>query len=368
MAAVRDALDQVHALDPWLRAMLEVDAERALAEARHRDASPSPGGVLWGLPIVVKGRLGLRTEQTRRLVSAGAVPIGTTSTPRGPGHQTWGHTERGPTRNPWRGDLSPGGSSAGSAAAVAAGITELGTGSDGAGSVRIPAAWCGIYGFKPTTALARRAGHADPTGLAVPGPLTRDPALLPAWADAVLGALTPAPRCTSITWSPDLGFAGELLDPEVVAIAQNAAENLADDAELDWRTSTITLRDPQDAWNVCRDRAATSAGRRAATATRAHNATALATLFSEVDVLATPTTPGPAHDHNGPGAHLSVALTWGFNLSGHPAATIPAGFTRAGAPVGLHLVTRHHTDTALLELLAGCAPTEPPPCPHPETP
>ncbi len=368
MAAVRDALDRIRALDPWLRAMLDVDGERALDAARHRDAVPGTGGALWGLPVVVKGRRGLRSEQTRRLVAAGAVPIGTTSTPLGPGHQTWGHTERGPTRNPWRGDLSPGGSSAGSAAAVAAGIAPLGTGSDGAGSVRIPAAWCGIFGFKPTTAVARRAGHTDPTGLAVPGPLTRDPALLSAWADAVLGPLARSPRCQSITWSPALGFADDLLDPEVVALAHRAVLRLADRAGLGWRTSSTNLRDPQQAWSVCRDREATEAARCAAAATRAHNAAALAALFRGVDVLATPTTPGPPHGHDGPGEHLSVALTWAFNLSGHPAATIPAGFTRAGAPVGLQLVTGHHTDAALLDLLEGCAPAEPAPPPHPDRP
>jgi Asp-tRNA(Asn)/Glu-tRNA(Gln) amidotransferase A subunit family amidase len=355
--AVGAALDRVRAVDPWLRAMLHVEHGRALAAARHRDAHP--GGALWGLPIVVKGRNGMRSEQTRRLVAAGAVPIGTTSTPRGPGHQTWGHTERGPTRNPWRGDLSPGGSSAGSAAAVAAGITVLGIGSDGAGSVRIPAAWCGVYGFKPTTAVARRAGHADPSGLAVPGPLTRDPALLSAWAAAVLGALAPAPRFRSITWSPGLGYADDLLDAEVVAIAHRAARRTAAAAGLAWRPSTVRLLDPRDAWALRRDQTAASPARRAAAAVEAHNAAALAALLGGVDALATPTTPGPPHGHDGPGDHLSVALTWAFNLSGHPAATVPAGCTRAGAPVGLHLVSGHHTDAALLELLAGCAPVGP---------
>ena len=367
-SAVRSALDQVRAVDPWLRAMVDVVADTALATARRRDELPTPAGRLWGLPIVVKGRHGLLSEQTRRLVAAGAVPIGTTSTPRGPGHQTWGHTARGPTRNPWRGDLSPGGSSAGSAAAVAAGIVELGTGSDGAGSVRIPAAWCGIYGYKPTTAPAGRTGYDDPAGLAVPGPLTRDPRLLSAWAAAVLGPLAPAPPCRSITWSAALGYADELLDPEVVAIARRAARRLATDAGLDWRPSNVTLLDPQVAWTVRRDPAATPAERSVAAATCAHNTDALAELFASADLLATPTTPGPAHGHAGPGEHLSVALTWGINLSGHPAVTIPAGSTRAGAPVGLQLVARRHTDAALLGLIEGCAEARPAPPPDLDTP
>jgi Asp-tRNA(Asn)/Glu-tRNA(Gln) amidotransferase A subunit family amidase len=89
--------------------------------------------------------------QTVRLVAAGCVPVGATAVPgRGTSWQTWGHTDRGPTLNPLGPAFSPGGSSAGSAAAVAAGLVPLATGSDGAGSVRIPAAWCGVLGLKLT--------------------------------------------------------------------------------------------------------------------------------------------------------------------------------------------------------------------------
>jgi amidase len=316
--------------------MVEVDAAGALAAA-------PVAGPLSGLPIVVKGRGGMAAAQTRRLVAMGAVPIGCTSTPRGPGHQTWGYTEQGPTRNPWRGDLSPGGSSAGSAAAVAAGIVELATGSDGAGSVRIPAAWCGVYGYKPT-------------GFAVPGPLARDPGLLGAWADAVLGRLPAAPRCRSLAWSSDLGFAADLLDPEVVSVAHDAARRLAAGAGLDRSGGTVALRDPHLAWEVARGASAA----RAAAAIRAHNDAALAELFAAVDVLATPTTPGRPHGHAGPGDHMSVALTWGFNVSGHPAISIPAGFTHDGTPVGLQLVARHDADAALLELVRRCCDPAPP--------
>jgi amidase len=88
-------------------------------------------------------------------------------------------------------------------------------------------------------------------------------------------------------------------------------------------------------------------------------------VFGSVDLLMTPTTPGRPHGHAGPGAHLSVALTWGFNLTGHPAVSVPAGFTRDGAPVGLQLVTRHDHDAALLELVARyCAAVEPAPLPR----
>lgn len=106
------------------------------------------------MPFAVKGRTGIRSYAARRLIAAGAVPVGATSVP-GPGTrwQTWGLGAHGRTVNPWRPDRTPGGSSAGSAVAVAAGLVGLATGSDGAGSVRIPAAWCGVFGLKTTNGL-----------------------------------------------------------------------------------------------------------------------------------------------------------------------------------------------------------------------
>lgn len=308
-----------------------------------------PGaGPLEGVPIAVKGPRGLQAGQTRRLVAAGAVPIGCTAVPRGPGHQTWGHTERGPTRNPWRPQLSPGGSSAGSAAAVAAGIVELATGSDGAGSVRIPAAWCGIYGFKPTTARPRPG--VPVTAPAVPGPLARDPRWLSRWAEVVLGPLPGCARPTTAVWSPDLGFAARYLDGAVVAVAERAALDLARRARLALRATRVVLRDPERAWTIARTPAAGAEDLAAAAADTAVNLSRLDELFAGAEVLLVPTTPGRAHGHDGPGAHRSVALTWAFNLTGHPGVSIPAGFTGDGCPVGLQLITRHDRDAALLAL------------------
>ena len=347
--AVDAAVERARRVDPRVRAMLEIGT-----------ADPGPGsataGPLAGLPIVVKGRAGMRSEQTRRLRAAGAVPIGTTSTPRGTAHRTWGHTDRGPTRNPWRPDLSPGGSSAGSAAAVATGIVELGTGSDGAGSVRIPAAWCGIVGYKPSTAIVP-AGLVDRSGLAVPGPLVRDPALLAPWADAVLGPLPPAPALRTWTWSPDLGLAR--CDTEVVAVALGAAQDLARRAGLRPVAHRLALPDPQAAWTVLRDPGAGASARAAARAVRVRTGAALAALFADADVLATPTTPAGPHGHDGPGEQPGVALTWSLNLSGHPAVSVPAGRTRDGAPVGLQLVVRPGADAALLALVTAHCPPAP---------
>jgi amidase len=353
---VEEALHRQAAVDGWLRAFTQVIADNARAEAAMLDArleAGEPVGPLAGVPIAVKGRAGLQSLQTRRLRAAGAVPIGITSTPQGAGPQTWGHTSRGPTRNPWRPELSPGGSSAGSAAAVAAGVVPLATGSDGAGSTRIPAAWCGIFGYKPTTGLLP---SSDRTGLAVAAPLARHPNDLATWADVVLGELPSAAPPRTAVWSVDLGFAASQLDDEVGAIARAAAEQLVAQVGLEWSGASLALHDPAPAWSALRDPGARSADRVAAGSLRSDNDRRLAALFAAADLLMTPTTPGPPHGHDGPGDHMSVALTWAFNLSGHPAITIPAGFTGAGAPVGLQVVARHRADRVLLAL-AGTRPS-----------
>ena len=355
---VTDALARLLVTDPWLRAFVEVTGEEALAAARGIDARVA-GGLrlppLAGVPIAVKGRAGMRGLLADRLRAAGAIPIGATSTPRAGGAQTWGHTDRGPTRNPWRGDLSPGGSSAGSAAAVAAGVVPLATGSDGAGSVRIPAAWCGIFGYKPTTALLP---GTDRSGLAVAGALARAPGDLAEWAEAVIGPLPPAPAACTATWSADLGSGGEELDGEVVDIARTAAERLVTTARLRWGDAPVRLADPAKAWTALRDPHATVAERAAAAVRRTDNDRRLSALFDAADLLLTPTTPGRPHGHQGPGERRSVALTWVFNLSGHPAISVPAGFTGDGAPVGVQVVARHGADRQLLEL-ARCLPAAP---------
>lgn len=360
---VEEALRRRATVDGWLRAFTHVSDDDARTDAATLDArieAGDPLGPLAGVPIAVKGQAGLQSLQTRRLRAAGAVPVGVTSTPRGPGPQTWGHTSRGPTRNPWRPKLSPGGSSAGSAAAVAAGVVPLATGSDGAGSTRIPAAWCGIFGYKPTTGLLP---STDPTGLAVAAPLARHPNDLATWADVVLGDLPPVATPHTAVWSADLGFAASQLDHEVVAIARTAAEQLVTQVGVSWSGASLVLHDPAPAWTTLRDPDATSADRIAAASLRSGNQRRLAALFAVADLLLTPTTPGPPHGHDGPGEHMSVALTWAFNLSGHPAISIPAGFTRAGAPVGLQIIARHRTDRALLALASTRPPAACPPIP-----
>lgn len=121
------------------------------------------------------------------------------------------------------------------------------------------------------------------------------------------------------------------------------------------------LCDPAEAWTALRDPAASSAARRCAAEIRRDYDRRLAPLFDEVDLLLTPTTPGRPHGHDGPGAHMSVALTWAFNLSGHPAVSIPAGLTRDRVPVGLQVVARHRADRQLLDLAGTHPPATTPP-------
>lgn len=492
---VAAALARIERAEPTLCAFVEVWAEEALRRAAEVDEQIAAGVrlPLAGVPIGVKGRSGLRTASARALVAAGCVPVGATSVP-GPGTpwQTWGLGADGRTVNPWRADRTPGGSSAGSAAAVAAGLVPMATGTDGAGSVRIPAAWCGVVGLKTTNG---RLPSADRTGLAAAGVLTRYASDAAAYwrcvaavgeaqgaedtrgggaerdghekpdttgetgptaptdasrATRAVGATEPtgargatgatestgargtaeptgtrgatraagSARTTGRTgaamtaraaadvpppviavWSPDLGFAGT--DPEPAAIAHRAALRLADtglvrltgllgltglvrppvrqesaplrqenppspetNPQAQW-TNPLRLEDPGPAWLALRAAPDSDpATLRAAQELRAENDRRLAALFAGADLILTPTTPNAPHGHAGPGERYSTALTWAFNLSGHPAMSIPAGFGSDGCPVGLHLVARHGEEDLLLRVAraAEAARTYP----HPE--
>jgi Asp-tRNA(Asn)/Glu-tRNA(Gln) amidotransferase A subunit family amidase len=346
---VTAALARISERDDDLHAFTEVWAEQALTRAAGVDARLARGArlPLAGVPIGVKASEGPGSYQNTRQAAAGCVPVGATSVPRtGRGWQTYGHTDRGPTRNPLDPAWSPGGSSAGSAAAVAVGLVPLASGSDGAGSVRIPAAWCGTVGFKPTNG---RLPARDRAGLNTPGVLVRTPPDALAYLDAVDEPPVTAPRpaypLTAI-WSATLGYADT--DPAIAAVARRAAERLAEAGLLTLAEGPdLTLADPAPAWTALRTGSPSSpdAGRAVTT-----NEERLRDCFQRADLLLTPTTPHPPHGHHGPGRRMSVALTWSFNISGHPALSLPAGTTLQGAPVGLQLVTRRHDERQLLDI------------------
>ncbi|MFD7967680.1 amidase family protein [Streptomyces clavifer] len=347
---VAAALARIGELDPALCAFTEVWHEDALA--RERAARDLP---LAGLPFAVKGRTGLRSYAARRLSDAGAVPVGATSVP-GPGTpwQTWGQGAHGRTVNPWRHDRTPGGSSAGSAVAVAAGMVELATGNDGAGSVRVPAAWCGVFGLKTTTGLLP---SPDRTGLASPGVLASSAARAETYLCHVLDGYAPRPARLPVpaAYSPDLGFAS--VDPVVAEVTRGAVERLADAGVIRLVRDPVTLLDPADIWMAVRGGSTKPATR----ALRAANDRALDAFFARTPLLLTPVTPNTPHGHEGPGDVYSTALTWAFNLSGHPAASVPAGFTPDGCPAGLQLVTDRGTDAELLGTAMAVERVLPPP-------
>lgn len=336
-----EARENIARLDPQVSAFTEVWTEEARA-AR-------PVGALAGVPLAVKGPAGIRAHAARQLIAAGAVAVGATSVP-GPGSawMTWGLGAHGPTRNPWRADRTPGGSSAGAAAAVATGMARVATGGDGAGSVRIPAAWCGVFGLKTTNGLLP---SPDRTGLASAGLLTRTAEDARPFLHRLLAADPNAPAHTGVSagrlplravWSPDLGFAE--VEREVLAVAAAAVSRLEAAGAVRTSGRDAVLLDPRDAWTAVR------AGRPAeGAAVRAENDRRLDALFAGADVLLTPATPNRPHGHDGPGAVYSTSLAWAFNLSGHPAASVPAGFTSDGCPVGLQLVARRGADAWLLE-------------------
>ncbi|MQL66562.1 amidase, partial [Streptomyces vinaceus] len=234
---------------------------------------------------------------------------------------------------------------AGAAVAVAAGLVPLATGADGAGSVRIPAAWCGVLGLKAT---GGRFPSGDRTGLAAPGILARTAADAGLWWRVVSERdASPPPFPVTAVWSPDLGFASP--DPEPVALARAAvgrfvAAGVVRLARPPFRPS---LLDPGPAWLTLRTPGADPAD---AHRVRAANDARLRGLFDRADLLLTPTAPTAPHGHDGPGDTYSTALTWAFNLSGHPALSIPAGLGADGCPAGLHLVAPRDREDLLLAL------------------
>ncbi|TXL90928.1 amidase [Streptomyces sp. IB2014 016-6] len=349
--SVGEALERIGRLDPQLCAFVEVWHARASARARSVDRRLP----LAGLPFAVKGPAGIRSYAARRLVAAGAVPVGSTAVP-GPGTywQTWGQGAHGRTVNPYRADRTPGGSSAGSAVAVAAGMVPLATGSDGAGSVRIPAAWCGVFGLKTTRGLLP---SPDRTGLATAGVLTRRVPDARLYLRYVLDGYEEAPRARTpvrAAYSPDLGFART--DPAVDAVVRAAVGRLvaAGVVRLDAPDPPLSLLDPRETWLAVRGgeppRAAGAGGGSGADV-REENDRRLDVYFARTPLLLSPVTPNRPHGHEGPGPDVySTALTWAFNVSGHPAASLPAGFTPDGCPVGLQLVAEHGADVPLLEI------------------
>lgn len=426
--AVRLALDRIARLDPGLNSVVALRADPALAEAEALDARVRGGevpGPLAGVPVLVKDVedvAGMRTMQgsrlnldappaaadgliPARLRAAGAIVVGKTNVPE---FATEGFTDNlvsGATRNPWSPEWSPGGSSGGSAAAVAAGLVPVATATDGGGSIRIPAAFCGLVGLKPTLGRIGSWPPQDWLDLSTfgpfattvadlrlllsveQGPVAGDPGALPRGFVSIQS--TPQARLLAAPRTSDLGP----LPAEVQATLERAVAAMAEllhlpvqwldprdvfmtgDPDLDW--FTIATADHVAA--LGRDRVVASLGlmhpaarafmeRGLAVglddylAARRRRFTYVRRLDELLDgaLLLTPTVAVTGWTPDGrlvPGGE-PVALppevysTAVQNITGHPAITLPATRSVNGVPFGLQVTAARHSDELLLDVAA----------------
>ena len=424
LTAVLARIDQVN---PAINAIITLDIERALATAAELDALAARGsflGPLHGLPIAVKDlaeTAGLRTTfgspifashvpsfdapHVALLKQAGAVVIGKTNTPEfGAGSQTF-NPVFGPTRNPYDTRLTPGGSSGGAAAAVAAGMIPFADGSDLAASVRNPAAFCGLVGLRTTPGLVP---HDPLEPLAVVGPIARsaqdaalllagmcgsDPGLPLARPDRPPDFLDLRPASLPglrVAWTFDLGDLP--VQPEVRTVlgsmrkrleqagcsVADAAPDLSDADEVFQvlRAALMAglaplLRAHREqikatlAWNIEKGIALTGEQIAAARARRAEIFARVKAFLADGrhEVLALPTVqvvPFPVEQewvHEINGEPMATYIDWmrscsRITVSAHPAVSVPAGLTPSGLPVGLQLVGRYGGDRRLLEVAA----------------
>jgi aspartyl-tRNA(Asn)/glutamyl-tRNA(Gln) amidotransferase subunit A len=424
VAVVQDALDRIARSQSQINAFVLIDAEGALAAARASEARWSRGGPLGlvdGLPATIKDIVDVEGQPTRkgslttpttpatqdapavaRLKEQGAIILGKTTTPEFGWIGTCHSPLTGITRNPWNLERTTGGSSGGAAAAALLNLGVLHLGTDGAGSIRIPSAFTGVFGIKPSYGRVPAYPASAFTVLAHQGPLTRtvtDAALMlsviaqPDLRDATAWN-TPAPdfrlgledgvRNLRIAWSPRLGYVTEL-DADVEAAARKAAQVLADLGahveEVDpgfaepidmerkiWYGVASTLVDmvPQGEREKMDPglRRMADAGRRvtlaeylAAHARRATFTEHMLRFHERYDLLLTPQMPIPAIEAGcvtpASGRFGDEWINWSpytypFNLTQQPAASVPCGFSADGLPVALQIVGPPRDDALVL--------------------
>jgi aspartyl-tRNA(Asn)/glutamyl-tRNA(Gln) amidotransferase subunit A len=412
-----DALLRIAERNNDLNAFVSVDGERALADADALDLRISRGedvGPLAGVPLGVKDTedtVGYRTTfgsrlwehaqiasddsvLVRRLKGAGCIVVGKTNTPELAAKGVTDNPLFGTTCNPHDRSRVAGGSSGGSAAAVAAGMVPIATASDGGGSIRIPASACGIPGFKPSLGRVPDGGPVpvDWLDLTTRGVLTRSVAELIPVLDVIVGpeptdlrslpappapwteAVDHQPMPRRIAWSPTLGYAQ--IDPQIVAACEAAIETLAargvdvvevpsvfdNDPVLMWATLVATyirrsvgdrdlaLMDPEVfayvgmAENI-------STEQLIAAEDECHRMNLqLVALFESCELLLTPTLAFDPAPIDKPEMRF-VTATYPFNMTRSPAGTMPVGTSAVGLPIGLQIVGPQHGDVAVLHLM-----------------
>jgi aspartyl-tRNA(Asn)/glutamyl-tRNA(Gln) amidotransferase subunit A len=430
VAVVDAVLERIEALQPTVNAFITVTADEARDAARRAEAAVMAGerlGPLHGVPFSVKDLLftkGVRTTMgsrifadqvpaedavpVRRLREAGAILVGKTTTPEF-GHKPLTDSPLfGATRNPWDLARTAGGSSGGAAAAVATGQGPLALGTDGGGSIRLPAACCGIVGLKPTLGRVPHVHQADLfSSTSYIGPMARTVAEAAACFDAIAGFdagdpySRPEPpddprgvevRGLRVGWLPRVG--NRLVDPDVLASCEAVVRHLegrgahveavAEDLGPFEHTFLVFLQGGLAArvgphMAAFGDQVAKSLresierGARwsavdwaNAVAQRTTVYRRVCTLFRRFDVLLSPTLgrPALALDHD-PYEPITIAgesagsirgawypYLWPFNLSGHPAVSLPCGWSSDGLPIGLQIVGPWHADRRVLALAA----------------
>jgi amidase len=420
---VQLSLDRIDRLDPALNAFVTVCGEEALAAAAEIDAAPGDAPFR-GVPIGVKdlaATAGIRTTYSshayadyvpdfdtavvRRIREAGFVIVGKTNTPE---FGTVAFTEsdlNGATRNPWNTELTPGGSSGGAAAAVAAGLVPLAHATDGGGSIRIPASCCGLFGLKPSRGRVSSAPFGSLEGLSTAGPMARSVEDAAAFLDVLAGyepgdpwwapppeqpfaataAEPPGRLRIAVTTAPPIETP---VDPECVRAAADAAELLAELGH-DVREETPPWREPNlfqlfiTVWQVgpalypvdeasltplnrglVESARATSAAEYAqAVAQLQALARRIVSFWNDADVVVTPTLALPPvpigwqEAVEGPIEQLLrntefTPFTAVANLTGLPAMSLPLHWSEDGLPIGVQAIGPPGGDALLFALAA----------------
>ncbi|XAH24023.1 amidase [Xylophilus sp. GW821-FHT01B05] len=436
---VEQTFERIEALNGELRMFTWTDRANALAQARAAEAayrSGAPTGALCGVPFSVKDTLAVRgAPQTfgsalfqghvpdadnpvvERLRQAGAVFVGMANMPEFGQRPTGENALYGTARNPWSPAHTTGGSSSGSAAAVAVGASAISIGTDAGGSVRIPASCCGVLGIKATHGLLPSAELLDGfSSLVQIGPIARNVADLARTLDVIAGKHASDPwsyavgpqrlraglqadgdlRPLRLLWLPATGADRRApgLDPQVRALCEQALQGLAglgasvEEGHMDLSASSPILGAIAGALNqhkfggLLRERAdgfppsvrarleagagITRQQLQQGLIDRTDYFRRVQTLFEQADVLVTPTLSAPPvlaqADPTAPliveGQALGPLRTaWiqrchPFNVSGNPAITVPAGWTREGLPVGIQFVGPWYGEALLLKLAA----------------
>ncbi|MGC7100662.1 amidase [Amycolatopsis lurida] len=427
-------LQRIDELNPTLNAFVYIDRDEVLRNAAVLDQQQEAGeplGPLHGVPVAIKSLTDVKgmpktaamkiwegavaendSIVVERLRAAGALVLGLTNAPEfgyygGTDNHLWG-----PTHNPWRYGHTPGGSSGGSAAAVAAGLTPLAEGTDGAGSVRIPASLCGVVGFKPS--LGRIPQQITPSrsqSNLFHGPLARSVADAAVMLDAMAGehpgdvyslskdaepyaaAVGKSISGWKIAYTPDLGT-GAYVDPEVAQIVRDAVaafEELGAHVteatpewpgpidEIMWKSAWLpgyagmnsladweNLRDQVDEGFLeilAQGRELTAAEFGGFDALRGMAYDVLQVFMEQYDLIVSPvlTTATFPFDHIEPrwlrnkplkDRILGWLLTYPFNILTNPAISVPAGFKADGRPVGLQIAGRFRADASVLTAAA----------------